>query len=103
MKIVKRSNHKGSFEKTDEKEILTTKTSDTITFPSETKNIVLSGTYDITSDALEDLVSFYTEENDKNILYEHLELLGGTKGIMEKLKTSQEYGIHSTFLIKEEF
>ena len=103
MNIVKRSNHKGSFEKTDEKEILTTKTSDTITFPSETKNIVLSGTYDITSDALEDLVSFYTEENDKNILYEHLELLGGTKGIMEKLKTSQEDGIHSTFLRKEEF
>ena len=100
MKMIKR---RESFERTEEKEILTKKISDPETISTSTKIVTLSGTYDITSDVLEDLVSFYTDEDNKNTLYEHLELLGGTKGIMEKLKTSQEEGIQSTFLRKEEF
>ena len=99
MKIEKQSHHKESFE---EKEILTKKSSDSITISQE-KNIVLSGTYDINSDQLENLVSFYTDENNKNALYENLESLGGTKGIMDKLKTSHDEGIQSSILRKEEF
>ena len=105
MNIVKRAQflHKGSFEKIDEKEILTTKSSDIIPVSHQNTNIVLSGTYGISSNQLEDLVSFYTDENNKNGMYENIELLGGSKGIMEKLRTSLEEGIQTTDFRKEEF
>jgi len=93
---------KDSFEKTEEKEILTLKSHDNILL-SPKKVIPSSGLYDISSDQLEDLVSFYTEEHNKTSLMENLNLLGGTKGIMEKLKTSMEDGIESKNFRLEEF
>ena len=93
---------KSSFEKTDEKEILTLKSHDN-TLLSPKKDIPSSGLYEINSDQLEDLVSFYTEEHNNTALMENLDLLGGTKGIMDKLKTSLEDGIESKNFRLEEF
>ena len=63
----------------------------------------LSDIYGITSEQLENLISSYTDTNNKNSLFENIELLGGTKGILQKLKTSSEEGIQSKYLRKEKF
>ena len=91
----------GNNEQLDENEILTTSLIPII--PPQNQTMILSGSYGISSNQLEDLVSFYTEENNKNKLYENIDLLGGTKGILEKLKTSLEEGIQTSYLRKEEF
>ena len=98
--------HKSSFDKSfDEKEneILTPIISEIIPVVSQPKKIISSGAYDISSIQLENIVSFYTDENNKNLLFQNLEELGGTKGILDKLKTSIEHGIESLHLRKEEF
>ena len=93
---------KGSFEKTEEKDFLTLRSQDN-TLISPKKDIPSSGLYEISSDQLEDLVSYYTDEHNKISLMENLDLLGGTKGIMDKLKTSLEDGIESQNFRLEEF
>ena len=60
------------------------------------------GIYGVTSEQLENLVSTYTDANSRN-LYENIELLGGTKGILQKLNTSYEEGIQSAYLREEKF
>ena len=60
------------------------------------------GIYGVTSEQLENLVSSYTDANSRN-LYENIELLGGTKGILQKLNTSYEEGIQSAYLREEKF
>ena len=89
--------------KTEEDEILTKKLPDSILILNKSKNISLTNSYGISSDELEELVSFYTEENNKKGLMKNMEKLGGTKGIMEKLKTSVEIGIESPNSRVEEF
>ena len=89
--------------KTEEDEILTKKLPDSILILNKSKNISITNSYGISSDELEELVSFYTEGNNKNGLMKNMERLGGTKGIMEKLKTSVEIGIESPDSRVEEF
>ena len=108
MKKVKigENTRKPSFDKTfDEKEneILTPIISETILVSSQPKKSSPLGTFEITSVQLENLVSLYTDENNKKLLFENLEQLGGTKSIMTKLKTSIEEGIDSPRFRKEEF
>ena len=63
----------------------------------------LSDIYGITSEQLENVISSYTDTNNKNSVFENIELLGGTEGILQKLKTSSEEGIQSKYLRKENF
>ena len=50
----------------------------------------LSEEYGITSEELENLASSYNDTNNKLSILENIEILGGTKGILQKLKTSAE-------------
>ena len=49
--------------------------------------------FDISSTQLENVVSNYTDLYNKMTLLESIELLGGTKGIIEKLNSSVDAGI----------
>ena len=49
--------------------------------------------FGISSTQLENVVSNYTDFNNKTTLLESIELLGGTQGIIEKLNSSAEKGI----------
>ena len=49
--------------------------------------------FDISSEQLENVVSNYTDLYNKITLLESIELLGGTKGIIEKLNSSADEGI----------
>ena len=49
--------------------------------------------FDISSTQLENVVSNYTDLYNKITLLESIELLGGTKGIIEKLNSSVDAGI----------
>ena len=100
-KIRKSSLDKSYDEK--ENEILTPIISESITVSTHPKKYVPKDAFDINSIQLENLVSFYTDENNKQLLFENLELLGGTEGILSKLKTSAENGIESPRFRKEEF
>ena len=106
MKKVKigENHHKTSFDKFDEKEneILTPIISESIPV-SIPKKLLTQDNYEISSIQLENLVSLYTDENNKKLLFENLEELGGTKGIMSKLKTSLDNGIDSPTFRREEF
>ena len=108
MKKVKigENTHKTSFDKTfDEKEneILTPIISESIPVSFQPKKLISKDAFEINSIQLENLVSFYTDEDNKNLLFENLELLGGTEGILSKLKTSSENGIEYPNFRKEEF
>ena len=59
--------------------------------------------YGITSEELENLVLSYNDANNKTSVIENIEMLGGTKGILQKLKTSPEEGIQSQYLREENF
>ena len=107
MKKVKigENHHKTSFDKSfDEKEneILTPIISESIPV-SIPKKLLTQDNYEISSIQLENLVSLYTDESNKKLLFEKLEELGGTKGIMSKLKTSLDNGIDSPSFRREEF
>ena len=52
--------------------------------------------FDISSEQLENVVSNYTDLYNKITLLESIELLGGTKGIIEKLNSSADEGIINT-------
>ena len=86
-----------------ENEILTPIISEIIPVSPQPKNIIPSGVFDISSIQLENLVSLYTDENNKKLLFENLSSLGSTQGILDKLKTSIENGIDSSHFRKEEF
>ena len=106
VKIGENSPKKLSFDKSfDEKEneILTPIVSEVIQVSSQPKKYVPNDAFDITSAQLENLVSLYTDEHNKQLLFQNLELLGGTKGILSKLRTSSEKGIESPRFRKEEF
>ena len=106
VKIGENSPKKLSFDKSfDEKEneILTPIVSDVIQVSSQPRKYVPNDAFDITSAQLENLVSLYTDEHNKQLLFQNLELLGGTKGILSKLRTSSENGIESPRFRKEEF
>ena len=60
-------------------------------------------TFSITSTELENIVSNYTDFNNKTTLLESIELLGGTKGILEKLNTSEDKGIIPSIERAEKF
>ena len=75
MKIIKRDkSHKSSFDKS-EIENLNKNQADILKISPKPK-MISSGTYEISSVQLEDLVSLYIDENNKNLLYENFELLG---------------------------
>ena len=106
VKIGENSPKKLSFDKSfDEKEneILTPIVSDVVQVSSQPRKYVPNDAFDITSAQLENLVSLYTDEHNKQLLFQNLELLGGTKGILSKLRTSAEKGIESPRFRKEEF
>ena len=86
-----------------ENEILTPIISEVIQVSSQPKKFVPKDAFNITSIQLENLVSLYTDENNKQLLFQNLEHLGGTEGILSKLKTSAENGIESPRFRKEEF
>ena len=53
--------------------------------------------FGITSNELENVVSNYTDLNNKTTLLESIELLGGTQGIIQKLNSSESEGIKQPF------
>ena len=87
----------------DENEILSLNQNEKIHKFKTQKLSNLSEKYEITSEELEDIVSSYTETNNKNTLIENLEKHGGTKGILQKLKSSSEDGIQTTNNRQEKF
>ena len=84
-------------------EILSSNQSEKIPIFNRSNEPKLSDVYGITSEQLENVVSSYTDTNNKNTLFESFELLGGTKGILQKLKTSSDEGIQTTYLRQEKF
>ena len=62
----------------------------------KTSNInTSSGTYNITANTLEELMSFYKERGSDYRDLKQIEKLGGIDGILEKLKTNSKTGISS--------
>ena len=89
--------------KSDEMDILSINQLEKIPIINRQSELKLLDTFEITSEQLENLVSSYTDTNNKNTLLENIEMLGGTKGILQKLNTSAEDGIESTNLRQEKF
>ena len=58
--------------------------------------------FGITSNELENVVSNYTDLNNKTTLLESIELLGGTQGIIQKLNSSESEGIKQPFEQRKE-
>ena len=58
---------------------------------------VMENKYGINSTELENVVSNYTDLTNKTTLLESIELLGGTKGIIQKLNSSELEGIKQPF------
>ena len=88
------------FKRTEENETISTNFSEKTPIISRRK---LSDPFEITSEELENLVISYSDTNSKASVTENLEMLGGTKGILQKLKTSPEEGIQSQYLREEAF
>ena len=84
--------------KSEENEILTLNHSENIPI----FNRQISEEYGITSEQLENLISSYTDTNNKSSVLENIEILGGTAGILQKLKTSSDEGIQSSELKRKE-
>ena len=84
--------------KSEENEILTLNHSENIPI----FNRQISDEYGITSEQLENLISSYTDTNNKSSVLENIEILGGTAGILQKLKTSSDEGIQSSELKRKE-
>ena len=86
----------------DENEILHINHSEKDPIINSDKKTQLSEAYEITSEELENIVSSYTETNNKSTLIEKLESHGGTKGLLQKLNTSPEEGIKSPIIMRQE-
>ena len=71
--------------------------STTISINPVQKIEVIQDKFGITSTELENVVSNYTDLNNKTTLLESIELLGGTKGIIQKLNSSETEGIKGPF------
>ena len=89
--------------KSEEKESLFQNQLENIKINSNIKDSRTSGAYELTSEQLENLVSSYTDTNNKKTLLENIEMLGGTKGILKKLKSSSEEGIETFYMRQELF
>ena len=89
--------------KSEEKESLFQNQLENIKINSNIKESRTSGTYELTSEQLENLVSSYTDTNNKKTLLESIEMLGGTKGILKKLKSSSDEGIETFYMRQELF
>ena len=89
--------------KSDEIEALFQIQSENIKINSNIREPGTSGDYEITSEQLENLVSSYTDTNNKKTLLENIEMLGGTKGILKKLKSSSDEGIETFYMRQEQF
>ena len=59
--------------------------------------------FPLSNTTLESLISTYTDSNDTSNLFKYIESLGGTDGILEKLKTSTNEGIREEKYRKEYF
>ena len=84
------------YQKSEDKiNLLPTSNSSSVMIPirSSSPKISEKETFNVTSTELESIVSNYTDLNNKTTLLESIELLGGTKGILEKLKSSEDKGI----------
>ena len=71
--------------------------SSNISINSNQKIKVIQNNFGITSTELENIVSNYTDLNNKTTLLESIELLGGTQGIIQKLNSSETEGIKQPF------
>jgi len=89
--------------KSEEIEALFQNHSENIKINSNIKEPRASEEYELTSEQLENLVSSYTDTNNKKTLLENIEMLGGTKGILKKLKSSSEEGIETFYMRQEQF
>ena len=89
--------------KSEEKESLFQNQLENIKINSNIKDSRTSGAYELTSEQLENLVSSYTDTNNKKTLLENIEMLGGTKGILKKLKSSSDEGIETFYMRQELF
>ena len=86
-----------------ENDIYSTNQSEIIPIFNMQNDSKLPDTFGINSEQLENLVSSYTDTNNKNTVLENIEMLGGTKGILQKLNTSAEDGIQSADLRQEKY
>ena len=84
--------HEQNIQNPDDKINLLTSSSNLIV-ENRNKMKLIKEKFDITSTQLENVVSNYTDLNNKTTLLESIELLGGTKGIIQKLNSSAETGI----------
>ena len=84
----------------DKINLLNNSTSLTDYFPRKIK--IKTEKFDITSSQLENVVSNYTDLNNKTTLLESIELLGGTQGIINKLNSSIDEGIKEPLEDREE-
>ena len=89
--------------KSEEIEALFQNKPENIKINSNIKDTRASEAYELTSEQLENLVSSYTDTNNKKTLLENIEMLGGTKGILKKLKSSSEEGIETFYMRQEQF
>ena len=99
-------NHKRSKEfaiKFEEKDTSSHNISEKIPIINTESTSKVSESFEITSEELENLISSYTDNNIKSTFLENLGSLGGTNGILQKLNTSAEEGIHSLDLREEIF
>ena len=94
---------RGVRKNSEEIETLFQKQSEVIPIEIKPKELTLPETFEITSSQLENTISSYTDFNNKTTLLENLEVLGGTKGILQKLKSSIEEGIQPSSSREELF
>ena len=76
---------RGIRKNSEEIETLFQKQSEVIPIEIKPKELTLPEAFEITSSQLENTISSYTDFNNKTTLLENLEVLGGTKGILQKL------------------
>ena len=84
----------------DKTKLINSSTRITVDSPKNMK--IKKEKFDITSSQLENVVSNYTDLNNKTTLLESIELLGGTQGIITKLNSSIDEGIKEPFKEREE-
>ena len=89
--------------KFEERDFVSPNISEKMPIINTEKKTKIAEFYEITLEQLENLISSYSDTNNKTTVLENVELLGGTKGILQKLKTSAEDGIQSTYLRQETF
>ena len=74
--------------KFEERDFVSPNISEKMPIINTEKKTKIAEFYEITLEQLENLISSYSDTNNKTTVLENVELLGGTKGILQKLKTS---------------